>query len=111
MLELVASLVILIFAGQGISPFVYATQFLLVTVYFYADVFYILYIVHLRFRLPAEMRTMIPLAFVGFGTQMKSKFSGRGGEEKEIDWFGNIGNTKKEGKEAKPAKAKASAQK
>lgn len=65
--ELVATLVILIFAGQGADKYAYATQFLLVTVYFYMDLYYILYVVHLRFRLPAEYRVMVPLAFVGFG--------------------------------------------
>jgi hypothetical protein len=47
-----------------------------VTLSFFGDIFIAAYVLHLRFRLPTNLKNMICKAIVGLGNEMKEAFLG-----------------------------------
>lgn len=74
--DLIAALVFLIFQGKHYQPNVFLACYFIVTLSFFGDIFLVTYVLHLRFRLPTNLKNSICKAVVGFGTEMKELFLG-----------------------------------
>jgi len=75
-IDILAALVFLIFCGkmewQRVSVFFF--QLLIVTVYFYLDIYLFLTVAKWMLRLPNELKRCVPKAIFGFGLELKASF-------------------------------------
>ena len=78
------------------SQTVYFGQLFSVFFYFILDVFFFLYLVHFRFRLPEQMKEYLPRALVGLGDKMKQVF-GQKSDHHEINKGNREDKPKKKG--------------
>jgi len=74
MIDTISLFIYLILLGKYTDPFFNLVQLFFVTAYFYLDVVYVLYLLHLRFRLPLALRDPIVKALIGFGFTLRQAF-------------------------------------
>jgi len=75
LIEIISIFIYLILLGKFTDPFFNLVQLFFVTAYFYLDIVYVLYLLHLRFRLPVSLRDPIIKALIGFGFSLRKIFN------------------------------------
>lgn len=80
--DLIASLVLLILAGNSNLPCAFLAMLIIVTIYFYIDTWFIFWCVKLRFVVDDEFQMELPKALLGFGMQFRQMFSCVGNKNK-----------------------------
>jgi hypothetical protein len=80
--DLIASLVLLILAGNSNLPCAFLAMLFVVTIYFYIDTWFIFWCVKLRFVVEDEFQMEMPKALLGFGQQFRQILSCVGGKNK-----------------------------
>ena len=76
--DIIAMLIYFIFVGKYQDLFFNVVQLFFVTAYFYLDVMFMLFLLHLRFRLPNELRDQLVKALIGFGSSLRLAFDPKG---------------------------------
>lgn len=74
-IDIISLFIYLILLGKYADAFFNLVQLFFVTAYFYLDIVYVLYLLHLRFRLPLSLRDPIVKALIGFGFTLRQSFN------------------------------------